>query len=492
MTPTPEQLLIIAEAKTNENLLVSALAGAAKTSTLVMLAAKLPLVPTLSVAFNKKIADEMAKRMPSHISCKTMNAIGHRTWADTTRKRLSLETDKSYDILKEITDAESGEAKKRIGECFASVLRATRLAKSAGYIPKSCRSFGASLIEREDFIDGIANQLEVEPDQDFLNWLDRSLERSITDSFAGRIDFDDQIYMSTLFGGTFAKFPIVMVDEAQDLSPLNHIMLEKTVGTRLIAVGDPNQAIYGFRGAHKSSMELLKRKFSMKELTLSVSFRCPRQIVERARWRAPNMQYPAWAVEGHVEHLSEWGADNIPDGAAIICRNNAPLLSVALRLIRAGRGIKLLGNDIGKSLVATMKKFGQEKMPQAQVLIAISEWEEKELKKARESRRGPIHDKAACMRVFAQSGDNLGKALAFATHLFEASGPIQLMTGHKSKGLEYDTVYHLDSFLIPSKFSIRLAEDGDDSQLEQERNLRYVIETRSMKELFLINSEDYR
>jgi len=67
---------------------------------------------------------------------------------------------------------------------------------------------------------------------------------------------------------------------------------------------------------------------------------------------------------------------------------------------------------------------------------------------------------------------------------------VELMTGHKSKGEEWDHVFHLDSWLIPSKFALRAADEGDNSGMEQERNLRYVIETRSKKTLTFINSED--
>ncbi len=84
----------------------------------------------------------------------------------------------------------------------------------------------------------------------------------------------------------------------------------------------------------------------------------------------------------------------------------------------------------------------------------------------------------------------MAASIAYAEHLFAASGPVQFMSGHKSKGLEFETVYHLDPFLIPSKWAMKLAEDGDDSQLWQERNLRYVIETRSMDSLFFINTSE--
>jgi hypothetical protein len=50
-----------------------------------------------------------------------------------------------------------------------------------------------------------------------MGLIDSVLTDSIRLAYEGQIDFDDQIYMPTLFGGTFPRFPLVMVDEAQDL-----------------------------------------------------------------------------------------------------------------------------------------------------------------------------------------------------------------------------------------------------------------------------------
>ena len=65
-TPTQEQLDIIAAATdTSDNLIISALAGAAKTSTLELIANALPDVNIITLAFNKAIAEEMKSRLPS-------------------------------------------------------------------------------------------------------------------------------------------------------------------------------------------------------------------------------------------------------------------------------------------------------------------------------------------------------------------------------------------------------------------------------------------
>lgn len=492
-TPTDEQAAIIARAKDKSSLLINALAGSAKTTTLAMMAPHLPMVPTFVGAFNKRVADDMAKRLPSHMTCSTMNSIGHRVWSTKLGKRLRVETDKTYSALKEIADARPLGERRAIQESFSSLLRAARLAKSAGYVPERMATVGRGLTSLDDLLETFYQQLDCEVDDEFISVLDLLLERSIAESFQGLIDFDDQVYMSCLFGGTFPKFPIVMVDEAQDLSPLNHEMLAALSGGRLIAVGDPQQAIYGFRGASHTSMAQLKERFDMEELTLSTSFRCPQAVVRNVHWWVPHMRFPTWAAAGAVSHLEEWSARDIPDGSAIICRNNAPIFSVALRLIQAGRGVKILGNDIGKNLVAVLKKLGPGDTKRELVLTLISAWEESQLKKAHRARQAAVRDKAECLRVFAEASRTLDEAIAYANTIFNASGPIQLMTGHKSKGGEWPIVFHLDAFLVPSKWAVREAEEtGDESKLIQEKNLKYVIETRAQESLIYINSEGYR
>ena len=489
---TEEQNLCIEAAKTSESLLINALAGAAKTSTLCLMAQKLPLVPTLCCAFNKRIATEMEARMPSHIQCSTMNSIGHRAWGQKVGKKLFLDPDKSYRILTETSEKLTlSERRNLIGDSFGDILRALRLCKSAGYVPNSMSAFGESLCSQESLVESFARQLDLDSSGDLFGFLDKCLEVSISEAFSGKIDFDDQVYMSTLFEGSFVKFPIIMIDESQDLSPLNHKTIERMFSERVIAVGDPNQAIYAFRGASHSSMAELKDHFQMRELTLSCSFRCPQSVVENARWRVPHMLFPDWAILGEVGNIAPWNESNIPEGAAVICRNNAPIFRTAIRLIKAGRSVKILGNDIGAGLVKQLKKFGPETLSQNELLQEIDKWKEAQLEKSHKARQNAIHDKTDCFRVFALAGATLGESISYAQTIFSASGKIELMTGHKAKGGEWDTVFHLDSFLLPSKFALRAAESGDESQLIQENNLRYVVDTRSKNSLYYINSEDY-
>jgi len=75
-TPTPEQEEIVAAAvETTHNLAVIARAGAAKTTTLILMAEALSKTDILSLAFNKKIAEEMAEKLPPNCEAKTSEEV---------------------------------------------------------------------------------------------------------------------------------------------------------------------------------------------------------------------------------------------------------------------------------------------------------------------------------------------------------------------------------------------------------------------------------
>lgn len=476
-TPTDEQLAIVDAAQNSEdNLLVSALAGAAKTSTLVLIAEALPETQILCLAFNKKIADEMTRRLPKNCVAKTLNGLGHSVWGDAIGRRLSINASKTYDLLSAEMDSLDPVTRKEVGDNFTDIMRTIDFGKACGWIPDSFSKppFTAKPLMSDDEFFG---HIDEEYSKDVQDLIIGITIKSLNMAFSGECDFGDQILMPTVFHGAFPRYPLVLVDEAQDLSALNHAMLRKIVKKRVIAVGDPNQAIYGFRGAHEESMELLRREFSMRELMLTVSFRCPIKVVEAARWRAPYMKAPEWAKEGSVTTLTEWTPDDIPDQSAVICRNNAPLFSTAVKLLKAGRPAELYGNDIGKSLLKVMTKLGQSNMNLLDAQAALDRWHAEKKAKTKSTGWNALADRVECIRIFLTHGKTLGDAMAYAQHLFNSRGPIKLMTVHKSKGLEFPHVLILDEDLISDK--------------AQDPNVRYVAITRAQETLTYIYSEEY-
>jgi superfamily I DNA/RNA helicase len=469
-TPTPEQAAIIAAGiESRDNLLIVARAGAAKTSTLVMIAEALPKTPILSLAFNVAIKKEMQARLPQNCEAKTLNGLGHSAFARFLGRRLELDDDKLYKALKaEVNDLPQADKDVAYGR-MAQILKMARDAKQAGYVPAKLHSQLRPLLESEEFFGG----LDEEPTALEEQLVNRILTVSFKQALGGRIDFNDQVLLPAVMPVQFDSPELTLVDEAQDLSPINHVLLRKLVkNKRIIAVGDPCQAIYGFRGAANNSMDLLAQQFSMREMYLTISFRCPQEIIKAAWWRAPDMRWPDWAKPGAVRTLTRWSLDEVPDGAAIICRNNAPIISLAFMFLRAGRYPELPGNDIVKGLVKLLRGFGKNDMTAEQLHSEIDVWAAQQERRTRALKT--LHDRVESLHIIAEQGDTLGDAIIWAETLQNSAGRIKLMTGHKSKGLEFPEVFFLDQQL--------LSTEGQDP------NVKYVIQTRAQERLTYIYS----
>lgn len=477
--PTPEQSAIVEFAvHETDNLAVIARAGAAKTSTLILMAEALPETKILCLAFNAAIAKEMKERLPKNCESKTLHSLGFGAWAQFIKKRMDLKKNKIYGLVKEAYDDLHPDDREALRDLFFDTMDLVSQGKNAGWLPEDYAAkspMHRPLLSDAEFFDS----LPMDPDPAQIEIVKSVSVLSHKLALEGQIDFDDMVFCPAICSSvSWPKFPLTMIDEAQDLSPLNHHVLKKLVrGRRIIAVGDPCQAIYGFRGASENSMDLMINMFNMQSLSLTISFRCGKLITQNVLWRAPDMQSPDWAVEGKVERHPFWEIEQIQPDDAIICRNNAPLFSLAIKLLEHGKLPEIAGRDIAAPIIKLMEKLGKKSQLSAAALEGVKEWREKELKRARDGAKGNIHDKAQIMSIMLRQTKTLGDAIWLLKDLVSRPGRIKLMTGHKSKGLEFDRVWFLDADLCN-------LEQG------QDRNVRYVIETRAKEYVGYINSKD--
>ncbi len=79
------------------------------------------------------------------------------------------------------------------------------------------------------------------------------------------------------------RFSYILIDEFQDINPLQYETIKLLSGNRnLFAVGDDDQAIYGFRGSDPFMMKQFEREFGAEVVRLSVNYRCSGRITEAA------------------------------------------------------------------------------------------------------------------------------------------------------------------------------------------------------------------
>jgi len=469
--PTDEQVQIMDKLRLTEDpIFGNALAGTGKTTTAEMMIRSLPKTrPILYLAFNRTIVKEAEERMPDNCKVQTLNSLGHRVWGQTTGKKLVIDQKmpKMPTILKQLISELHRGDQEEAWDRYGEILKACAMAKHLGYVPEGKFPTAKPLTNRA----GLEIRLEDKFSPFCWALIDAALCLSIKAAYDGGIDYDDQIYMPALFGGSFPRFPNVFVDEWQDLSPANLAMLWKMRQSRFVGMGDRWQAIYAFRGAETNGVDKGIKMFNMVEMPLSYSFRCPEAIVKAVHWHVPHMR---WVKQGgSYAQLQDLDPGAIPDGATFVCRNNAPLFRAAFALLSQKRSVSVAGSDIGPRIIKLLRKIGEPQDKSEDLILKIEAWREEQLK--RTNSPTTVEDTAECLKIFATWGSTCDQAVNYANWILAQHGSIHLTTGHKAKGLEWDTVYHLDKGL--------LKPEGQDF------NLKYVITTRSANELFEVGTE---
>lgn len=461
MKPTEEQQEIISAFNADKrNIIVSARAGAAKTTTLRMLIEE-HAGNSLYLAFNKAVVTEARTKVPQRCRVMTLNGIGHQTFARNSGNKPDLQRSKNYDILRE---------KGYKGVKFSEILRAVRLSKQHGFVPE----LKASLITEQEYFRRLDMKFE-----DAERALICEVIRGSWDlaDEKGIIDFDDQILIPTLKRMPFFHAPVVFVDEAQDLSEINRRMIKLIagIGTRLVAVGDEAQAIYGFRGAVPDSMNKLQEEFKMDPYKLTMTFRCSKAVTAHANWRTGDMRHAPDALDGSVAKYETIAFEDIGARTAILCRNNAPLLNLALRMMKGGLAPRLLGRDVLDETIKSLESITKKHMPVAEALDSVEHWAEEKKRVWKSALL--VEDKAECMRIFLRDAKNAGEAIARIRALQHSpEGTITLSTIHKAKGAEYQDVIIVDRHLLGVGLD------------DQEDNLLYVAQTRARDTLRYVTS----
>jgi superfamily I DNA/RNA helicase len=130
----------------------------------------------------------------------------------------------------------------------------------------------------------------------------------------GVIDFDDMPLLAVralrenhwLQRAMLAKYPVLAVDEYQDLGSALHRMVMSLcfgAGIRLFAVGDVDQSIYGFTGADPTLLEQLFERADVETVRLRLNYRCGSRIVTASSYALGedrDYEAPAGASQGTI------------------------------------------------------------------------------------------------------------------------------------------------------------------------------------------------
>src|SRR5450631_1890651 len=206
------------------------------------------------------------------------------------------------------------------------------------------------------------------------------------------LDFADQMALAARLSQRFPdigsmerqRFRAVLLDEFQDTSEaqlvlLRNLFVARGVRVPVTAVGDPNQSIYGWRGASATTLTRFPREFAddsgaAEVLPLSTSWRNDNAILFAANITSGPLRAKSTvdvsvlrprpdagkgrvhaarllSTEAEAAHLAGWiahhwlDAKNLPTGvsAAVLCRKRSQFGAVIEALEQAGLPVEVVG-----------------------------------------------------------------------------------------------------------------------------------------------------
>ncbi len=446
--------------------IIYGVAGCGKTATAVSSLELLP--PTAKAkyaAFNKHIERDIRSKAPDHISVSTFH-----TWGKANiLNKYPLAVINQWKVHGIIDDL----APKIQGDLKYDVVKAVSLLKGNMRQP----------IESE--IMEIADAFDLDIVENDTDLIATAFTKSIKDMKT--IDFDDMVYYPAVGIVPCEKFDNIIVDEAQDMNSAQYILSKKSLALlgRFMGIGDPNQSIYAFRGAHIGIMDFIARELDATRLPLSISYRAPLAIVDLVNREYSHIQFEAAenAKNGYVGEI-DYGSflGKVDQNSAVLCRTNAPLIGPCFELIRRGIKATILGKDIGDGLVRLIEKRERLKRVSSlnellrQIVVYCDNKIDKAFKKKRLSKVALFQDQKATITALAVGCDTIQKLKQKTSSVFskDQSG-VTFSTIHKAKGLEWQKV-----FVVGPLGNHPMGDAG------QETNIRYVRDTRTLDQLYYV------
>lgn len=462
----------------NSSIVLDATAGAGKTETILR---ALPLMTGSKFlgAYSKTISLELAARarlFNSGAVIATLHSAGYAEWKRVAPK-FELVQAKTTEICRQLM------GDHKLSESVAILVN---LAKQAVLLPTSPDS------EWEALIDHFGVEC-LGLETDVIVWAKRVLDLSNSRGH-DFIDYDDMIYLPVINNTVKNQYDWVILDEAQDTNKARRklsIMMLK-LGGRFLAVGDPNQAIFGFTGADSDSINQIAQATNAKTMQLSVSFRCPKAVIAVAQKYVPHIRAARSAKQGQVTTCRYFQYESmvVPDDV-VLCRYNKPLLDSAYELLRRGIPAKVEGREFGSGLKNLIRRWKSKDFDDlVKNLNSYYIREEAVLvAKGKESLLEVLEDKVKCALTFVEMARNNGNPdpiIATCNEIDQvfsnANGKCVLHSSiHRAKGKEWNRVYWLQTGV--NKRAVK------DWQKQQERNLCYVAVTRAKEHLILVDEK---
>ena len=212
-------------------------------------------------------------------------------------------------------------------------------------------------------------------------------------------DFNDDFWYAGIYADKikWPKYDVILADEVQDFNYMQKVMLQKLAdnGSSVVAVGDPNQALYRFRGAENTSFHDLVDTLQKDHLKtnpndgnivhdvvqeMPSNYRSRQNIIDfvnsdtkvknlkRGRdYSKDNPDYHGEVTDKEIkiEEIGSHIGDNMKNGrldksTALLARTNAPLVQASMELLKKGIPFTVIGRNFASEMVSYFKNLIRE------------------------------------------------------------------------------------------------------------------------------------
>lgn len=418
---------------TKNNMMIDALAGSGKTTSLKQIAKMMkPGEKWLYLVFNRRNmieASQGAKKFPEGVTVLTSHSFlgsvlqkassnnilpDTKLWEDkgdeeTGRAKNSERIDHIIDSVMEVDQTFPYTVKWPASKCIAEIVKKCKAEGINPTVPNIAEQVAATI--KKYYIDTDLSTENFNTDRDWTPQLIQKSVEVLHMSMPGAIDdphletmrdHDDTLWYAALNADRipWPKYDVVLVDEVQDFNRCQIIMLTqlKKRGARMIAVGDVNQALYMFRGADPNSFQEIKNLMTEggmgSEHSLPTNYRSGTDIIKyvNEHTHVKNLQagrqHRGLVTENTpYEHAmsgieNEWAANGrkLRMPTTVLSYANRPLAETAMSLIQKDIDFELLGTEVGKELknhvklVAPPKGKRQKIVPIGQLATYLTSW----------------------------------------------------------------------------------------------------------------------
>lgn len=470
---TDEQQSAIDWAMTHGSQSIEACAGAGKTSTLGAISECLSgeFKRGLYIAFNKSIANEANRKMPSNVEARTAHSLAYRAAAVPFYNAGKMAGRPYPNVIARTLNIAAIPPMTPTGTAALALEAVTRFCYSADDEIKHHH------VNLKEFRGNGYNKGDLAAIEHTL-WQHANMIWSKMIDLKDPMPITHDVYLKLwCLTKPALNYDFILFDEAQDANPvlLDLVMRQSA---QIILVGDRYQQIYSWRGATNAMQSV-----QMQTNRLTQSFRFGDAIADVAN-HILNEQVSAGVnirgfskIESQVCKLSSGQAD------CIITRTNSGLFSELFYGIDKGHRIAINGGAQQLlQLIKEMDRLRSGGRSEHADLRAFADWGQ--LIEHSETDLGK--DFLLPIKLMDDYGVNSVVAAIQSTENNAYSHDYMLTTAHKSKGLEWNNV------ILGSDFRARFTEDGDENQLwsPEEANLLYVAATRAQNKIDVSNVSD--